>query len=187
MMEHDNVGKKIYTCLCNWFTVLYSKKLTEHCKPAIIKRKHTLKKKKERRVSDLERRNIDMWPRRKWEVKGQFVKLHVSAGFWWLRGHLVWAPKKPSRLPVYRPLRFSVLCEVFMASGRDIYPRETTSLLTLRMGLLPALHQVKACLSNGNASIFKTLLRLSLLNLAGRRVRMQCQPTCSTWGLGGKQ
>ena len=26
MMEHDNVRKKKYTCMCNWVTMLYSKK-----------------------------------------------------------------------------------------------------------------------------------------------------------------
>ena len=30
--------KRIYTCLCNWVSVLYSRKLTEHCKPAIMKK-----------------------------------------------------------------------------------------------------------------------------------------------------
>ena len=35
-MEHDNVRKKMYTCMCDWVTLLYSRKLTEHCKPAIM-------------------------------------------------------------------------------------------------------------------------------------------------------
>ena len=35
MMEHDNVRKRMYTCVYNWVTLLYSRKLTEHCKPAI--------------------------------------------------------------------------------------------------------------------------------------------------------
>ena len=31
--------QRIYTCMCNWVTMLYSRKLTEHCKPAIMKKK----------------------------------------------------------------------------------------------------------------------------------------------------
>jgi len=30
--------KRIYTCMCNWVTMLYNRKLTEHCKPAIMKK-----------------------------------------------------------------------------------------------------------------------------------------------------
>ena len=26
----------MYTCMCNWDTMLYSRKLTEHCKPAVM-------------------------------------------------------------------------------------------------------------------------------------------------------
>ena len=26
MMEHDNVKKRMYTCMCNWVTMLYSRK-----------------------------------------------------------------------------------------------------------------------------------------------------------------
>ena len=52
MIEHDNV-RRMYICMCDWVTVLYSRKLTEHCKPAvtekikiIIKRKKDQKKKR---------------------------------------------------------------------------------------------------------------------------------------------
>ena len=39
-------GKNMYTCMCNWVTMLYSRKLTEHCKPAIMeKNKKSLYKK----------------------------------------------------------------------------------------------------------------------------------------------
>ena len=31
--------KRMYTYLCIWVTMLYSRKLTEHCKPAIMKKK----------------------------------------------------------------------------------------------------------------------------------------------------
>jgi len=26
--------ERMYTCMCNWVNFLYSRKLTEHCKPA---------------------------------------------------------------------------------------------------------------------------------------------------------
>ena len=38
MMEHDNVRRKEYICMCDWITWLYSRKLTEHCKPAIMEK-----------------------------------------------------------------------------------------------------------------------------------------------------
>ena len=28
----------MYTCMCDWVTLLYSRKWTEHCKPAIMER-----------------------------------------------------------------------------------------------------------------------------------------------------
>ena len=31
--------KRRYTCVCDWVTMLYSRKLTEHCKPAIMEKK----------------------------------------------------------------------------------------------------------------------------------------------------
>ena len=39
MMECDNVRKKNYTCMYNWVTMLYSRKLTAHYKPAIMGKK----------------------------------------------------------------------------------------------------------------------------------------------------
>ena len=30
--------KSMYTCICNWVTTLYSRKLTEPCKPAIMEK-----------------------------------------------------------------------------------------------------------------------------------------------------
>ena len=37
--------KRMYICICDWVTLLYSRKLTEHCKPAVIeKNKNHLKK-----------------------------------------------------------------------------------------------------------------------------------------------
>jgi len=38
--------KRMYTCMCNWVTMLYSRKLTEHCKLAIMERKIIILKKK---------------------------------------------------------------------------------------------------------------------------------------------
>ena len=29
---------RMYTCMCTWITMLYSRKLTEHCKPAIMEK-----------------------------------------------------------------------------------------------------------------------------------------------------
>ena len=34
----DNVRKRRYICMCEWVTVLYSRKLTERCKPAIMEK-----------------------------------------------------------------------------------------------------------------------------------------------------
>ena len=42
MMEHDNVRKRMYTCMSDWVTLLYSRKLTEHCKPAIMEKIKTI-------------------------------------------------------------------------------------------------------------------------------------------------
>ena len=28
----------MYTCMCDWVTTLYSRKLTEHCKPATMEK-----------------------------------------------------------------------------------------------------------------------------------------------------
>ena len=30
--------KRMYICMCDWVTLLYSRKLTEHCKPAITEK-----------------------------------------------------------------------------------------------------------------------------------------------------
>ena len=52
----------MYTCMCDWVTLLYSRKLTEYCKPAVMEKhkdhikninkyfliQHPKKKKKER-------------------------------------------------------------------------------------------------------------------------------------------
>ena len=37
----------MYTCMCHWVTMLYSRKLTEHCKPAIMEKIKIIIKKKE--------------------------------------------------------------------------------------------------------------------------------------------
>ena len=37
MME-DNVSKRMSICMCDWVTLLYSRKLTEHYKPTIMKK-----------------------------------------------------------------------------------------------------------------------------------------------------
>ena len=35
--------------MCNWVTLLYSRKLTENCKPAIMEKKKSLNKKRKRK------------------------------------------------------------------------------------------------------------------------------------------
>jgi len=42
----DNVRKRMYICMYDWVTLLYSRKLTEHCKPAIMEKIKIIKKKK---------------------------------------------------------------------------------------------------------------------------------------------
>ena len=37
MME-DNVRKRMYICMCDWVTLLYSRKLTEYCKLTIMEK-----------------------------------------------------------------------------------------------------------------------------------------------------
>ena len=41
----DNVRKRMYICMRDWVALLYSRKLTEHCKPTIMKKIKSLKKK----------------------------------------------------------------------------------------------------------------------------------------------
>ena len=36
-MEHDNVRKRMYICVCDWVTMLYRRKQT-HCKPAMMEK-----------------------------------------------------------------------------------------------------------------------------------------------------
>ena len=32
--------KRMYTCMCNWVTMIYCRKLKEHCKQAIMEKNH---------------------------------------------------------------------------------------------------------------------------------------------------
>ena len=41
--------KGMYMCMCDWVILLYSRKLTEHCKPAIVEKKSLKVEKKKRR------------------------------------------------------------------------------------------------------------------------------------------
>ena len=34
----------MYTCMCDWVTLLYSRKLAEHCKPTIMEKIKIIKK-----------------------------------------------------------------------------------------------------------------------------------------------
>ena len=52
----DNVRKRMYICMCDWVTLLYSRKLTEHCKPAIMEKiKIIMKIKKKKWAENLSR------------------------------------------------------------------------------------------------------------------------------------
>ena len=59
----------MYTCMCNWVTLLYSRKLREHCKPAIREKIKTIikflknqKKKKKERIKSIHfRKNQKLW------------------------------------------------------------------------------------------------------------------------------
>jgi len=50
LME-ENVRKRMCICMSDWVTLLYSRKLTEHCKPAIMKKIKIVKKKKRSSLS----------------------------------------------------------------------------------------------------------------------------------------
>ena len=40
-MIEDDVRKRMYNiCMCDWVSFLYCRKLTEHCKPAIMEKNH---------------------------------------------------------------------------------------------------------------------------------------------------
>ena len=43
MME-DNVRKRMYICMCDRVTLLYSIKLSEHCKATILEKMNIIKK-----------------------------------------------------------------------------------------------------------------------------------------------
>ena len=45
-MMGDNERKRMYMCVCDWVTLLNSRKLTEHCQPAIKEKMKIIKKKK---------------------------------------------------------------------------------------------------------------------------------------------
>ena len=38
MIEYDNVRKRMYTYMCDWVNLLYSRKLTEHCEVAMMEK-----------------------------------------------------------------------------------------------------------------------------------------------------
>ena len=42
----NNVRKRMYICMCDWVTLLYSRKLTEYCKPAILEKIKIINKRK---------------------------------------------------------------------------------------------------------------------------------------------
>ena len=44
--------KRMYICMCDWVTLLYSRKLTEHYKPAIMEKIKIIKIKKKKELMD---------------------------------------------------------------------------------------------------------------------------------------
>ena len=38
IMMEDNVRKRVYICMCDWVSLLYCRKLTEHCKLAVMEK-----------------------------------------------------------------------------------------------------------------------------------------------------
>ena len=38
LVKTETMRKRIYTCMCDWVTVLYSRKLAEPCKPTTIEK-----------------------------------------------------------------------------------------------------------------------------------------------------
>ena len=72
MMEHDNVRKRMYICVCDWVTLLYSTKLIEPCKPAIMEKiKIIINKKKEPLYDPATNSWAYIW------TKLQFKKIHA--------------------------------------------------------------------------------------------------------------
>ena len=45
LMMEDNVRKRMYMCMCDWVTLLYGRKLTEHCKPTVMEKRKSIFKK----------------------------------------------------------------------------------------------------------------------------------------------
>ena len=52
ILSHMIMGeKRMYTCMCDWVTLLYNIKLTEHCKSAIMEKiKIIVKKRKNKYI-----------------------------------------------------------------------------------------------------------------------------------------
>ena len=48
MVEEKVLRKRmyVYICMCDWVTLLSSRKLTEHCKPTIMEKIKIIKRKK---------------------------------------------------------------------------------------------------------------------------------------------
>ena len=49
----------MYICMCNWVTLLCSRKLTEHCKAAVMEKiKITINEKKKKRNASVESKSL---------------------------------------------------------------------------------------------------------------------------------
>ena len=65
--------KRMYICMCDWVTLLYTRKLTEHCKQTIMEKiKNHLKKR--------EKRTAHVWLIRQLKSNTK-VKTFVSVAF----------------------------------------------------------------------------------------------------------
>ena len=65
----------MYTCMCNWVTMLYSRKLTEHCKLVIMEKNknHYIKSLKKRK-----RRNLIEYYRNTKTIREYYEQLYAN-------------------------------------------------------------------------------------------------------------
>ena len=65
--------KRMYMCMCDWVTLLYSRKLTEHCKPA------TKEKIKINKISKKRLKTINQTKRYpNWKRRGKIVNTQMT-------------------------------------------------------------------------------------------------------------
>ena len=69
----DNVRKRMYTCMCGWVNLLYSRKLSEHCKPAIMEKIKIIKLQKKKK-----KEKLFMKLKKKKRINMEILKKHTS-------------------------------------------------------------------------------------------------------------